>query len=342
MNCSQQLEIKFSVAQSAMKSANALCSWHRVVDFKEIFYKDRALFPTFTILYFMPFQTPVEPPPLSSINESFKTAVNYIYSLGVNHNNIRIQAYQNFLDMISSGSIESIEPEQSMRLWREVHEVIWVISVFRNNNIKPPTELLIKSFDGKPLDEYKNDLGRNFFLEMRAAIYFLRVGYKITLGHECDVIAVRNRDRVFIECKRLYSEVKAKDRVRECYEQLEKRLSAADNRYKNLGIAWVDPSPAMQKYFFVYTTYSEAGARHAARMDIAYFWKQWIARAYEGKEKRIFALILQMVWPSWIAGTKKISTGFTSYLFPGHSKINFWGLWKCRRLLDEILSIEEA
>lgn len=290
----------------------------------------------------MPFRTPVEPSPLPDLRESFRVAVEYVYSLGVNRSNVRIKAYQEFLEAIFSGEDNSFDPIQAARLWREIHEVTFVITVFKDNDILPPIDLLRRSFDGKPLEEYEDESGRNFFLQLRAAIYFLRIGYRIELSNDCDVVAIRKSNRIFIECKRLYSEKKARDRVNRCYQQLETRLASADRHYKNLGLAWVDPSPAMQKNYFVYTAYSQAGARDAARMDLVFFWRQWIAKVYEGNEKRIFALILQMVWPSLVAGSTEILTGFTSYVLPGHGRTSFWGLWKARRLLDEIMSIEEV
>jgi len=288
----------------------------------------------------MAFQALAEPTPLPNLRDSLHSVAEFVFSLGVNRSNVRIQAYRKFLDAISDDD-SSLDPIISMRLWREIHEFTWVLTVFMDNKFKPPTELLKRSLDGKPLEEYQDEAGRNFFLQLRAAIYFLRVGYKIELTSDCDVVAIRNRDRIFIECKRLYSEKKARDRVRQCYQQLETRLACADRRYKNLGLAWVDPSPAMQKHYFVYTAYSEAGARHAARTDLSVFSKQWIAGAYEGNEKRIFAMILQMVWPSWVAGTAGVLTGFTSLVIPGHRKTSIVGLWKSRKLLGEILSIEE-
>ncbi len=290
----------------------------------------------------MPFRNPVQPPPLSGVREAFQDAAEYAYSLGVSRKNVRLRAYNDFLNAILRETQESFVSDEAMRLWREIHELIFVLSAFKNNNLTPPNDLLKKSLDGKPLEEYEHETGRNFFLELRAAIYFLRVGYAIILGQDCDIVAVRNRQRIFIECKRLYSEKKAGRRVRECYEQLETRLAAADRSYNNLGLAWVDPSAAMQKYYFFFTAYSEAGAREAARMDLVYFWREWIAKAYNGRERRIFALVLQMVWPSWVARSQGIRTGFTSYVLPGHRKTGFFGLFRARKLLDEIMSIEEA
>jgi hypothetical protein len=290
----------------------------------------------------MPFRPEAEPTPLPNIRAAFDAITDFVEDRGVSKSNVRVATYRDFLDRLSSDNIENIEPEKATKLWREIHEIVFVISVFKENGIEPPPELLVRAFNGKPLEEYVHQEGRNFFLQLRAAIYFLRVGYTIALDTDCDVVAVRGRERIFVECKRLYSEENARDRVRKCYQQLEKRLQEADRKRRNRGLAWIDPSPAMQKHYFLYTAYSEAGAREAARMDLVCFWKRWIAKAYSGSEKRIFALILQMVWPSWIAGGGGIRTGFTSYLVPGHAKTSFFGILRARKLLDEIMSIEEA
>lgn len=271
----------------------------------------------------------------------FHSVVDYLHSIGIDRRNVRIQAYGDFLDALAK-DVQPVEPEEAMRLWREVHEMTWVLTVFQKSNATPPVELLRRSFTGPPLETYGGDAGRNFFLELRAAIYFLRAGYTVTLGEDCDVIAMRKKRRVFVECKRLYSEGKTRERIKKCYRQLKTRLESADGGYRNYGVAWIDPSAAMQKHYFVYTAYSDAGARDAARADLVAFWDKWIARAYAGSEKRIFAMVLQMVWPSWIAGAQGIRTGFTSYVVPSHSKIGFWGMIRARRLLDELFAAEGA
>ncbi len=290
----------------------------------------------------MPFRASAEPnlTTLPDLRESFHAVEKYAYSLGVNQSNVRIQAYNNFLEAISSGEDQSYDPVRAARLWREIHELTFVMMAFKNNDIVPPIDLLRRSFDGKPLEEYEDESGRNFFLQLRAAIYFLRVGYTIELSSDCDVVAIRKRDRIFVECKRLYSERKARDRLNSCYQQLEKWLGSADRRYNNLGLAWIDPSPAMQKNYFVYTAYSWTGARDAARTDLATFWRQWMAKPYDGNERRIFALVLQMVWPSLVASTTEIITGFTSYVLP-HRKTGICRLIKARRMFHEMMSIEE-
>ncbi len=55
----------------------------------------------------MPFRTPVEPLPLQNLRESFRAVAEYVYSLGVNRSNVRIQAYQEFLEAVSSGKDDS-------------------------------------------------------------------------------------------------------------------------------------------------------------------------------------------------------------------------------------------
>lgn len=206
----------------------------------------------------------------------------------------------------------------------------------------PPRSLLARSLDGTPLEKYTNEAGRNFFLQIRAAIYFMRVGYDVELTGDCDLLASRKRCRIFVECKRLYSEKKAAIRVHECYQQLGKRLAASDSKCKNLGLAWIDPSPAMQQHYFFYTAYSQEGLRDAARMDIQHFWRKWIVGKQGKADKRIFAWVLQMISPGWAGESQMVSARFTSFVVPGHGKTGIMGLLKARRLLDEIWRVDTA
>ena len=79
----------------------------------------------------MPFQTPVEPSPLPDLRESFRSAAEYVYSLGVNRSNVRIKAYQEFLEAIFSGKDDSFDPIQAAHLWRGIHELTFVMTVYR-------------------------------------------------------------------------------------------------------------------------------------------------------------------------------------------------------------------
>lgn len=272
--------------------------------------------------------------------ETFESVVEYLMTHGVKSNNVRIKAYREFLEQISNDTYVKTDMLEAPRLWREIHEILFVITTFIKNQIAPPVELLVRAFDGKPLEEYTHTEGRNFFLELRAAIYFLRAGYGVTLNEQCDIVATRGRNRIFIECKRIYSEQKTRERVQKCYQQLDQRLLHADKEFRNYGVAWIDPSPAMQKHHFVYTAYSERGARKAAGVDLMEFWKQWINRLSHGNDKRIFAMVLQIVWPGWVSGVG-IRTGFTSLVVPGHKDIGFFGMMRVRRFMDEIMKLDE-
>jgi len=284
----------------------------------------------------MPFKIQADPLSIHELKSSFDNATDYLYSKGVSRGNARIEACKNFLDAISSRNGFESNNIDTMQLWRETLDIAWVISVARNHELAPPPELLSKCFDGRPVEDYHHETGRSYFLQLRAAIYFLRVGYDVQLDNDCDVIAIRKRRRVFVECKRLYSENKAQKRIRKCYGQLEKRLALADTRHKNLGLAWIDPSAAMQKHFLGYSAYSDAGVRHAARMDLVYFWKRWISGGeYRGIDKRIFALVLQMVSPGWVGEKEIYRPGILSYVIPAHGRIGFLQLLRSRRLLDE-------
>ena len=274
------------------------------------------------------------------MRSAFMTVADYLYSLGVNRSNIRLAAYLDFLSSIDSDEPMSMTAERGSRLWREIYEIMWVAMVFRDNKVEPPRELIVKALNGKPLEEYDNDLGRSTFLELRAAIYLLKAGYAISLGQDCDLIGIKRKERLFVECKRLYSEKKARERVRECYRQLERRLHAADSSFKNRAIGWVDPSPAIQARFSVYMGYAEHTVRRAVQSDLVYFWEKWISKAYEGKERRIYALVLQAVWCGWIPSGGGLRTGFSTYVVPSHGRVGILDLIRTRRLLDRIITIE--
>lgn len=273
--------------------------------------------------------------------ETFEQVANYLIKHGVKSSNVRIKSYREFLEKISIDNYVETKVGDASKLWREVHEILLVITTFINHNIHPPSELLIKAFDGRPLDEYTHDAGRNFFLELRAAIYFLRAGYEVTLDEDCDIIAIRKKRRIFIECKRIYSEKKVRDRIQKCYAQLAKRLSTADKKFSNHAVAWIDPSPAMQKQHFLYTAYSERGVRNAAAADLMEFWKQWVSMHEHDCDTRIFAMVMQVVWPGWVSGVG-VRTGFTSLVVPAHKDIGFLEMWRVRGLMNEVVRIDEA
>lgn len=158
--------------------------------------------------------------PHQDILRSFAQAESFLYEKGINRSNIRLIAYREFLEILRDYDHPDVDPITATRMWREIHELVFVITAFIKNSIDPPLELLTKCMDGKPLDEYENEPGRNFFLELRASIYFLAIGYSIALDDDADVIAVRKKTRIFVECKRLYSEKKADRKIKEAYKQL--------------------------------------------------------------------------------------------------------------------------
>ncbi len=279
------------------------------------------------------------PESIASMEKSLEESCHYLLAQGVNKGNIRLKAYRNFLNSLKNGH-QQFEPVVCAKLVRDIHELIWVISFITSNRIEIPSILFQQSLDGDPLEKYESDKGRNYFLEIRASAYFLRLGYSVTLLQDCDVVATRNKRRIFVECKRLYSERKVRDRVKECYKQLDKRLTQADQQYKNVGLAWIDPSPVMQKNFFAYCAYSPCGIRYAARMDLSSFWELYLCQSLKGMNKRIFATVLQMVSPSWVGLSSSMQTTFTSYVIP-NGRSGFWNALRARRLLDEIFELEE-
>lgn len=276
------------------------------------------------------------------LQQAFEAAEAYLFSAGVSKANERLRRYRSFVESLSKSDlvIDNEGMLNHIRIWREVHELVWVVTFLRQNTKVAPDMLLVHALDGLPVEDYTHEHGRNLFLELRAAVYFVLAGYNVELEGDCDVVATRGRTRIFVECKRIYSERNASRRMLKAYAQLEKRLAGAKGWYRNIGIVWLDPSPAMQQRFFVYSTYSREGVQAAARADLDAFWRSFIARTYTGTEKRIAGLVLQMVSPSWTAGMTKIYTCFTTMVFPGNPKLSFFGARLVIRLMHELLKFE--
>ncbi|EIJ36954.1 hypothetical protein [Thiothrix nivea] len=288
-----------------------------------------------------------EPLPLiyPKVKVTFSEIIHFLENHGISKNNIRIREYQRFIKHMDDGDVDQhYEREQIIFLWRELHEVLFVFDTILKNNIPLPSDLIKKSLEGQPLPtgNAEKDKSRNYLLELRASIYFLRLGYQIHMSSDCDIIAENKKDIYFIECKRLYSIKKVDLRITEAYEQLQKRFDDINTKKNKRGIIWADPSPIMLRDVFMYSAFSRGGAQQAVRYDLLEFSKRYITKSSQYTDKRIFSIVLQMVWPSYTGSKDGIVTGFTSFVMPLHKKIGFFNMVRTKSLFDELFKIEEA
>lgn len=124
---------------------------------------------------------------------------------------------------------------------REVHELMWIYKGFKNRSPKGDAELFKTIIGGKKFSRNDTDrTARNYQLEARIASYFLQAGYEVDLGIEADVIAHSDKDRYFIECKRLNSPSQVNARIKKAAKQLKKLKNNKPLQRRNFGIAVFD------------------------------------------------------------------------------------------------------
>lgn len=277
-----------------------------------------------------------------NIRETFENLLPILDQHGVDARNVRRQTYSKFLDDWKANRLESYEPSSVTQLMREVLEVVFVLDTFTNNSFPIPTRLVQAAFGGGPLtlNDPEADRARNFMLELRVAIYFLRFGFAVLLDQDCDVIAERGGKRFFIECKRLYSENKVQNRVKEAFSQLAKRLNSADPDHDNRGIAWFDPTPIILRYCPFYMAATKLAALQAARVDLLEFQRRNIDLRAAPNDARVIALVFQMVFPSRCSLDESLMTGFTSLVLPGNPSLTDDDERFVTKLFDDLFELD--
>lgn len=81
-----------------------------------------------------------------------------------------------------------------------------------------------------------NRSGRDFSLELDVAAKFARNGYEIDFSHTADVKASKDNLQLFVECKRLKSENKIRDNIKDGLKQLKNRYKSSDDPNASRGL----------------------------------------------------------------------------------------------------------
>lgn len=277
-----------------------------------------------------------------NLRETFQRSLPILEQHGIGSRNVRRSAYLKFLEDWHADQLHSYDPDDVTQLLRELHEIAFVLETFVTNKLPLPGPLLRAAFEGSPLPFHdpERDKSRNYMLHLHVAIYFLRLGYDVALDRECDVVAGRGKKRFFVECKRLYSERKVCARAKEAYHQVLKRLAAAGNSRRDRGIVWLDPSPIMLRHCQFYMAFTRTGALQAARYDLIEFRRRFIGSCSLPQDKRVAALVLQMVWPSRSGLDAPITTGFTSLVTPGHPRPGFLQQFFLKRFFHQLFALD--
>ena len=77
-------------------------------------------------------------PEHSTLETAYALAEQFLFAQGVSRSNGRLQAYRGFISSLSSNPSGIPDLLHHIRMWREVHELVWVVTVFRNSAIVAP------------------------------------------------------------------------------------------------------------------------------------------------------------------------------------------------------------
>jgi hypothetical protein len=184
--------------------------------------------------------TPVD---FSGILDRFREIDNWLSSLGLTGRN-RMRIYGSnlaamlrlnegtdparvYADLEAKGKLTEI-----LSSYVEGIEFVDAITVLRDRNIDIPVEVLVKTLRG-PVDAYREDQasngGRNFMFELVIGAMVARAGLTPTLGSEPDVVFGFENRKVLVECKRVMSQNKIEERIRQAARQLKARVRSEED-----------------------------------------------------------------------------------------------------------------
>lgn len=273
---------------------------------------------------------------------SIDLAMPMLKEAGVGSSNVRLKEYREFLAQCKDNVLDNSDRERNITLWREVNELAFILDVFRKNQEAMPAGLLKKALSGNVLNSNnpEKDRSRNYLLELRAAVYFLASGFRVQLEGASDLVVFDRRRKYFVECKRIYSKNKIKERIKEAATQAVIQLDGKSASRGDRAILWIDLSPILLRACPVYHTYSRDSARDAARRDLMTILKGNLNEKHNVVDKRIKALVAQVLWASNCQDGTRITTGFTTIVFPPSNRVGLLDMFFLRKLFDRVLKVD--
>ena len=131
-----------------------------------------------------------------------------------------------------------------IQLTDSIYEFIGLLQVkdaFESETSNGFLDRLEKAHKGKTFYiDAKDGESRNFLFELLVASFFAKKGYSITFNDDSDVIATKNENRLYIECKKCYSIKKIEKNLRKAHSQLIQHKTKSDTN--TVGIVAIDIS----------------------------------------------------------------------------------------------------
>jgi hypothetical protein len=216
-------------------------------------------------------------------------------------------------------------PEDKRReiLWSFVEsiELLDVSDGLERTGFEIPIDLLERSLDGPAdpfLEDPKSTAGRNAMFEIWFAGRVALAGLTPILGGEPDVFCEFAGRRMFIQCKRVFSENGIAKRIREAEKQLRRDLDASANP-KDCGLIAVSTTRVVNAGDRIFTVGSESDLRPALNREMDRIIEGNGRTLREVHDPRVVGMFLQMATPAFVEETAlfTVAQSITAFPIPG-------------------------
>ena len=253
----------------------------------------------------------------------------WVQTFGINTSNTRLAYYIKFLTKFNQQ--KKYYPKNNNKdrevltelfyILREIHELTWIYSGFKNKNIQGTKELLKIIIGGHNYSkDDKKTVARNYQLELRIASYFTQKDYLIDLTQRTDLIIKKFNYTFYIECKRLYSESKIDTRIKEASKQLSIVTKKNKLLKKNLGIAVFDVTKIAYPHLGLTWGFSNIERQKNIQDKLIKISKEYDFTTPFKNNKNNILVWIQIIMPSLDLTTGRHETRFSSYFLPLSSK----------------------
>lgn len=151
----------------------------------------------------------------------------------------------------------------------------------------------------------ENSSGRDFSFELATAAKFLNAGFKVDFACEVDLKVEINGTPLFVECKRLKSAKKVRQRVKDGFDQLHNRYKNSENPSVSRGILFISIGKVINKNLGFLRGDSPKNLRDKALGCLCNF-KEKHQDAWRGKlDHRTLAVVIVLDTPGYVYSEKK-------------------------------------
>jgi hypothetical protein len=158
-------------------------------------------------------------------------------------------------------------------------------------------------------DSINDDPSRNTFFELLVASHLDKTGIKVDLSKKTDIIADFEDFKVFIECKRVSSETKYNDRIKEAIKQLERRFTKG--KTKEFGLVFISATSILNPKLNIRESSDPLKACQFAENMSKGLSNQYLEKNQYPKEKKILAFYTHFFTPFTNVPLKNL--GLTSF-----------------------------